>query len=117
MNSKESYKLYLKTEHWKETRKKRLVLDDFCCIFCKSKKSLQVHHLNYKRVGKENIVEDLITVCKFCHERIHNKKHNKKIKKQKKSKSKVKFKKIKGICKFVEEERNKFKPVEFLIKF
>ncbi|MCE5329646.1 HNH endonuclease [bacterium] len=34
---------------------------------------MQVHHLTYKSFGNEEL-EDLVTVCEKCHEKIHNKK-------------------------------------------
>ena len=31
---------------------------------------LQVHHINYDRIGHENVESDLITLCKYCHKEI-----------------------------------------------
>jgi len=36
-------------------------------------KNLQIHHIIPKRDGGENIPENMITVCKKCHGKIHSK--------------------------------------------
>lgn len=120
MNKKE-YKEYLKTKHWKKAREQRLKIDGYVCSVCKSNKRLQVHHLTYENIHNEDVFTDLITLCEDCHAKVHKKqiklkkKNNKKNKKQRAKKGKVTFKKIKGICKFTEKERNKIKPLNFLI--
>lgn len=65
------YKEYLETEEWKKTRGKRLAIDKYQCKFCGSKENLQVHHLSYNNIGNEDVEADLITLCKPCHESIH----------------------------------------------
>ena len=35
---------------------------------------LQVHHLNYDHVGNEDVYNDLITLCKYCHQSIEEQK-------------------------------------------
>jgi len=60
---------YLKTEHWikfrKEVRKLRKV-----CEICGSAKKLNVHHRNYKNVGRENF-GDVYLVCNYHHKKLH----------------------------------------------
>jgi len=73
---KGTYKLYLNTEHWKEVRKKKLESKPICEM-CKKEKATQVHHLYYEdRNGKSILYKekqsDLVSVCKKCHEKIHN---------------------------------------------
>lgn len=41
------------------------------CHKCKSKKNLHVHHKTYKRLGHEDIFEDLVPLCITCHEACH----------------------------------------------
>lgn len=64
------YNEYLNSPEWGS--KKKIVHDKYNdkCGLCESKMFLQVHHIHYKNVGNENI-EDLILVCKTCHEQIH----------------------------------------------
>jgi len=64
------YSEYLSTNHWKETKKKRLEMDGFKCQICGSAKNLNVHHLTYESIGFEEML-DLVTVCKDCHEKLH----------------------------------------------
>lgn len=53
-----------------------------CCLCKKSKTELHAHHVIWKEGGGSNNVENLVTLCKICHEQVHkNKKKNAKIKK------------------------------------
>ena len=70
----EVYHNYLKSEERKLKRNNRLLLDDYKCFFhnikgCDSN-NLHVHHIHYDNVGNE-MLEDLVTVCKDCHSEIH----------------------------------------------
>jgi len=67
------YQQYITSDQWKETRRKRLDFDGFVCQMCSVVSDLQVHHIHYKNVGNEQL-DDLITVCKSCHEKIHGRK-------------------------------------------
>lgn len=62
-------KIYLKSDEWKRKRLIILKRDNFKCVCCNSE-ATQVHHINYNNVIKENF-NDLISVCKDCHEKIH----------------------------------------------
>ena len=65
------YKDYLKTEHWKNTRRLKVgankFMDKYFCAICGSKVNLQVHHLTYKNIGNE-VNKTLRIVCGRCHE-------------------------------------------------
>lgn len=65
------YQEYLRSEHWQETRKKRIIVDNGKCAICGSPNGLQVHHISYDRKGEENVDYDLITLCRSCHEAVH----------------------------------------------
>lgn len=64
------YKDYLQSDWWKQRRLRSLRLAGFRCQRCGSDAMLQVHHLNYKRLGRERDA-DLEALCRQCHERIH----------------------------------------------
>ena len=51
---------------WKETRARRLEMDNGLCVFCKSP-AQEVHHVTYENVGSEKM-EDLRSVCTNCHD-------------------------------------------------
>lgn len=65
---------YLKSEWWAKMREERLKFDGYKCAWCGCKETkdnpLNVHHLSYDYLGCEN-VEDLTTLCRDCHERLH----------------------------------------------
>lgn len=53
-----------------------LVRDDYTCQHCKGKSKddrLEVHHIQFKSEGGSNEEENLITLCKSCHNKVHQK--------------------------------------------
>lgn len=77
---------YLKTEHWKTTRREKLIINPVC-EKCGSILRLNIHHSTYTRIGKEKIT-DLITLCKTCHGKLHKELKEKKLLKKRKTKRK-----------------------------
>lgn len=69
------YKDYLQTDHWKTLRKRKLKQARYKCQICSSKEDLNVHHNTYENRGCEED-EDLVVLCKQCHEKFHNIKVN-----------------------------------------
>lgn len=69
------YAEYLQSEQWLTLRERVLERDGHRCTVTGKTKApgdpLQVHHLTYERVGCERL-EDLVTVCRSQHEKIHN---------------------------------------------
>lgn len=83
------YKAYLLSDTWKAKRKERLVIDEYQCQYCysmliepqvdgiKSPLNLQnnnipnVHHLNYNHLQHEDVMYDLVSLCKRCHLGLH----------------------------------------------
>lgn len=67
-----SYKDYLKTYDWNETRKTVLKETNYKCQLCGAKNvKLNVHHNTYENIGNEHR-EDLIVLCDDCHKKFHN---------------------------------------------
>lgn len=70
--SKITYRDYLASEVWEGIRSRRLAFDHYQCCLCHTGKQLEVHHITYPEIwGKEDIVNDLMTVCHDCHQLIH----------------------------------------------
>ena len=71
------YNEYLISPKWQKKRSERLKIDNYKCQRCGRPMDLQVHHVNYERIGDENVYTDLITLCKYCHREIEaeKKKH------------------------------------------
>lgn len=64
-----AYRLYLKSDDWKEKREQKLA--DFpYCEECGTKKRLQVHHLRYRKLYDVR-QSDLMTLCRTCHKAVH----------------------------------------------
>ena len=68
-----NYKDYLNSNHWIEFRRKIYSTRKICQGCSSSKKKLNIHHRNYKSLGKET-EDDIIVLCEECHNRFHNKK-------------------------------------------
>lgn len=67
------YNDYLKTMHWKIIKYFITYRANYKCQLCgTSKDILNVHHNTYKNRGEEKL-EDLIVLCKKCHEKFHDK--------------------------------------------
>ena len=65
------YQEYLRTEHWRRIRLDALAHADYECQACEiDGVELQVHHLDYKRLGREK-PRDLRVLCAECHAKIH----------------------------------------------
>ncbi|MEM7019159.1 MAG: HNH endonuclease [Pseudomonadota bacterium] len=67
---KNPYQRYLASTAWKVKRRAAVFRDGAQCRHCGSRHKLQVHHLTYKRLGRE-LMDDLITLCNACHEKAH----------------------------------------------
>lgn len=70
--SKEEKQSYLHSNEWNIIRKARLAIDRYTCTKCGNQGvSLEVHHLNYRSWKHENM-EDLTSLCRDCHQSIHD---------------------------------------------
>lgn len=65
-----NYDAYLTSEHWRQTRRRKLRAVDNKCERCGATRKLQVHHKHYRTLFAE-ADEDLEVVCQDCHRRIH----------------------------------------------
>lgn len=66
------YEGYLKSEHWELFRKKIIESCGMCanCGISSDVEPIQIHHLNYKRLGREKF-SDVIPLCEHCHRMAH----------------------------------------------
>lgn len=49
-----------------------LARDKYTCQCCKTKKgTLHVHHIIYRSKGGSDEIENLITLCEYCHKKLH----------------------------------------------
>ena len=76
--SKMKYKDYLKSDYWKILRGKRLKLDNYKCIRCGKTSNLEVHHNTYisRGYGVSDEIDNLITLCRDCHQEHHDKEND-----------------------------------------
>lgn len=69
-----TYPQFLRSDYWQKVRKLVLERDGYKCKRCGSTENLRVHHKTYKHHNSElKHLEDLVTVCDFCHNVIHGK--------------------------------------------
>lgn len=69
----EAYDAYLASDRWRAKRARRLEIDRYRCTAmldgCTGQ-ATEVHHTTYEHCGDEPMF-DLRSVCRACHERIH----------------------------------------------
>lgn len=66
----EKYRKYLKSDEWAQLKIDLFELRGYSCEKCPNKKRLDVHHLTYENIYNEE-PEDLIILCKKCHNKAH----------------------------------------------
>ena len=77
------YEGYLQSKKWANLRHRKLAYENYTCKRCgysafnnyDIERTLDVHHLTYERLGDENF-DDLIVLCRNCHEKEHGKECN-----------------------------------------
>ena len=69
-----SYQDQLADSRWLQRKAEVLLRDNYTCQKCGAKSYLNVHHKNYQsgKLAWEYPSEELITLCKDCHEKEHN---------------------------------------------
>jgi len=68
------YSNFLKTPYWDAISSKKRASAKFRCELCGSGGITNIHHKTYKHHGYEYYyMEDLICLCKECHEKFHDK--------------------------------------------
>jgi uncharacterized protein YlaI len=66
------YEEYLFSAHWKHFSGEAIKFARYKCQLCDNNNSLNVHHKNYKNLGRETF-NDTIVLCNDCHRMVHNK--------------------------------------------
>jgi len=70
------YEAYIKSPAWEAVRRQRLQIDGGKCVMCGRPVGAGVewntHHLHYRNLGHEDVIKDVCTLCRDCHEKIHN---------------------------------------------
>lgn len=64
------YDEYLNSPEWRRKRRAAVEKAGGQCSRCRSKKNLTVHHVTYKRFGREKS-RDLQVLCRPCHDDEH----------------------------------------------
>lgn len=68
------YHKYLFSEHWRSFRERAFEFYGKKCADCGTEEGrIEVHHLTYERLGKEEL-EDVVVLCHDCHMKRHNSK-------------------------------------------
>lgn len=67
---KEYREQYLRSEEWR-LLSRAILLRDPVCRLCENKPSQDSHHLSYERIHHER-PDDLIGICRTCHNYIHS---------------------------------------------
>lgn len=70
-NTNVDYHEYLKSPEWRALKNQVVKERGPNCQLCGDKEQIHLHHMSYKRLGKED-KRDLLLVCKSCHAYIHS---------------------------------------------
>lgn len=71
LKTKETYRQYLQSEHWKQLKGLVYETYGYRCFFHKRRtKYVELHHVNY-RDWYDCTVKDLLPLCRECHENAH----------------------------------------------
>lgn len=63
---------YLASAQWRAMRQRVLIRDKYACVRCGHvSRNNDVHHKTYARFKRE-LTKDLETLCRDCHERLHD---------------------------------------------
>lgn len=65
------YSKYLESNHWRKVRAAAIARAGYRCSLCNDTYLLVVHHRTYERRGCE-LPEDVICLCRKCHEKHHD---------------------------------------------
>ena len=66
------HRTHLQSVYWNNIRLLVLERDKNTCQLCKTEEAKDVHHLTYKNLGNETI-DELISYCRACHDKVHGK--------------------------------------------
>lgn len=69
--SKESYQEYLRSDHWKDMKRKSEVIWGHKCIVCSSSKDIHHHHVCYRADVRNAHPSEIIPLCSWCHAGFH----------------------------------------------
>lgn len=72
--SKMTYNEYMASPEWRQLRAQAIARDGGSCRLCNSSRRLQAHHRHYPPYGAWHLdkIENLTTLCAWCHERVHH---------------------------------------------
>jgi len=61
----------LNAEKYDQLRQGVLWRDGWRCQFCGTMSNLEVHHKEFRSLSGQDIEQNLITLCRACHSRVH----------------------------------------------
>jgi len=64
-------RLRLNAEKYEQLRQRVLWRDGWRCQFCGTMSNLEVHHQEFRSLSGQDTEQNLITLCKPCHSRVH----------------------------------------------
>jgi len=69
---KSNYLKSLQNDNHLEVRRRALLRDGFACKLCGVKIKLELHHIDYRYLGKElENMQWVVVLCEDCHQLVH----------------------------------------------
>lgn len=66
----EEYRAYCKSPRFTELKLERWEIDNFECVLC-ARKAETIHHRRYPKILGTETINDVISLCNFCHKNFH----------------------------------------------
>lgn len=66
-----AYRVYLQSEHWRSLRLEAFKRYGRKCSKCPATCRLDVHHVRYRHPWTDGVMDDLMILCRRCHELEH----------------------------------------------
>lgn len=63
--------LRLSPELYEEMKQRIFERDEFKCRYCGSRNNLHAHHIVYRSEQGTDTASNLVTLCVFCHDGVH----------------------------------------------
>lgn len=71
-NYRDTYVAYIQSDHWRNLREQALIKAGYCCEACHGKRPLDGHHLIYRDPLESGVVDDIMALCRICHDVWHD---------------------------------------------
>lgn len=63
---------FYKSEEWKKLKAEKERVTKKACVYCRSAKNVELHHMRPRGKQGEDSIRNTIWVCEKCHKKLHS---------------------------------------------